>query len=85
MLLGAGAVAAFLAVDLGAVAYANNWINPRELTRQGFIDAFRAVGANFPGFRVNHAKGVVVTGSFDSTGKGAERSRAAVFGPGRSR
>ena len=84
MVLGAGAVAAFLAVDLGAVAYANNWINPRALTRQSFVDAFRAVGAHFPGFRLNHAKGVVVTGYFDSTGKGAELSRAAVFGSGRS-
>ena len=84
MVLGAGAVAAFLAVDLGAVAYANNWINPRALTRQSFVDAFRAVGAHFPGFRLNHAKGVVVSGYFDSTGKGAELSRAAVFRSGRS-
>ena len=84
MVLGAGAVAAFLAVDLGAVAYANNWINPRALTRQSFVDAFRAVGAHFPGFRLNHAKGVVVDGFFESTGKGAELSRAAVFRSGRS-
>jgi catalase len=84
VVLGAGAVAAFLAVDLGTVAYANNWISPRTLTRQSFVDAFRAVGAHFPGFRLNHAKGVVVNGFFESTGRGAELSRAAVFRSGRS-
>ena len=83
LLLGAGAAAAFVAVDLGAVAYANDWINPRTLTRQSFIDAFRAVGAHFPGFRVNHAKGVVVDGYFDSTGDAAALSAAPVFGAGR--
>lgn len=83
-LLGASAVAAFLAVDLGAVAYANNWIDPRRLTRQSFIDLFRSMGAHFPGFRVNHAKGVVVNGYFQSNGAGTELSTATVFAPGRT-
>jgi len=35
VLLGLGAVGAFLAVDLGAVAYANKWIGPNNtLTRE---------------------------------------------------
>jgi catalase len=35
------------------------------------------------GFRRNHAKGVCVRGWFESNGRGAEISRAAVFSPGR--
>jgi catalase len=85
VLLGIGAVGAFLAVDLGGVAYANKWIGPRAgLTRKAFIDRFRAVFGEHPGFRRNHAKGVVVTGHFDSNGNGRDLSRAAVFRPGRT-
>ena len=85
MLLGVAAVGAFLAVDVGAVAYANKWIGPDGgLTRQSFIDGFRRVYGLHPGFRKNHAKGVAVTGRFDSTGNGRELSRAAVFRPGHS-
>jgi catalase len=83
ILLGLGAVGAFLAVDIGAVAYANKWIGPHAgLTREAFMERFRTVFGAHPGFRRNHAKGVAVTGRFDSSGKGSELSRAAVFGPG---
>jgi catalase len=85
VLLGIGAVGAFLAVDIGAVAYANNWIGAgNRLTREKFLDAFRFVFGAHPGFRRNHAKGVVVTGHFDSNGNGRALSRAAVFRPGRT-
>jgi catalase len=85
VLLGIGAVGAFLAVDLGGVAYANKWIGPRAgLTRKAFIDRFRTVFGEHPGFRRNHAKGAVVTGYFDSNGNGRDVSRAAVFRPGRT-
>jgi catalase len=85
VLLGIGAVGAFLAVDLGGVAYANKWIGPRAgLTRKTFIDRFRTVFGEHPGFRRNHAKGAVVTGYFDSNGNGRDVSRAAVFRPGRT-
>jgi catalase len=85
VLLGIGAVAAFLAVDLGGVGYANKWIlagNP--LTPKTFIDGFRTVFGVHPGFRRNHAKGVAVSGYFDSNGNGRELSKAAVFAPGRT-
>lgn len=81
VLLGIGAVGAFLAVDLGAVAFANDWIGTR-LTRQAFIDRFQSVSGLHPGFRRNHAKGVAVTGRFDSNGDGLELSTASVFRPG---
>jgi catalase len=83
VLLGLGAVGAFLAVDFGAVAYANKWVGAGNgLTPRTFIDGFRTVFGVHPGFRRNHAKGVAVTGRFDSSGNGSELSRAAVFRPG---
>ena len=85
VLLGLGAVGAFLAVDLGAVAYANKWIGPNNtLTREKFLAAFHSVFGRHPGFRINHAKGVVVTGHFDSNGNGNELSRAVIFRPGQT-
>jgi catalase len=85
VLLGIGAVGAFLFVDVGAVAYANKWIGNRAaLTRDTFIDGFRKVFGFHPGFRRNHAKGVVVNGYFDSNGGGRELSKAALFTPGRT-
>lgn len=85
LLLGLGAVGGFLAIDLGAVAYVNKWIGPQAgLTRQAFIDGFRRVYGPHPGFRRNHAKGVAVSGHFDSNGNGGEISRAAVFRPGQT-
>jgi catalase len=84
LLVGLGAVTAFLAVDLGALAYANNWIGGERFSRQAIIDRFQAVAGIHPGFRRNHAKGVAVSGRFDSTGTGAELSSAAVLAAGTS-
>jgi catalase len=85
ILVGLGAVGAFVAVDLGSVAFANGWVGAGgAFTRQTFIDGFRAVFGNHPGFRKNHAKGVAVTGHFDGNGNGAELSSAAVFGRART-
>jgi catalase len=85
VLVGVGAVAAFLAVDLGAVAYANHWIGRAgALTRHSFLSAFRAAFGNHPGFRANHAKGVAVTGFFDSSGALQDLSTAPMFVTGRT-
>lgn len=85
LLAGLGAVGAFAAVDLGSIAFANDWLARRTaLTRQTFIDGFRTVYGSHPGFRRNHAKGLALTGYFDSNGRGAELSKAAVFRPGRT-
>jgi catalase len=83
-MLGAAVVGGFLAVDLGALLYVNNRIGPTRLTPQAFLDAFEEVFGRQPGFRRNHAKGVVVEGYFDSNGNGRELSKAAVFRPGRT-
>lgn len=81
ILVGLGAVGAFLAIDLGAVAYANKWIGS-ESSRKTFLDGFRAVNGPQLGFRKNHAKGLAVTGHFESNGNAANLSRATVFRPG---
>ncbi|MBN3751810.1 catalase family peroxidase [Paraburkholderia sp. Tr-20389] len=48
------------------------------------IDRFESVSGKHAGFRRNHAKGVCVTGYFDSNGNAAPLSRASVFAAGRS-
>lgn len=83
-LLGIAAVGGFLAVDLGAVAYATGWIGTPRLTPESFINAFAWVNGSQSGFRKNHAKGVAVTGYFDSNGNGRELSSAHVFQVGRT-
>lgn len=85
LLLGIAAVGGFLAVDLGAVAYAGGWIGTEHrLTPHIFIKAFEWVNGKQSGFRKNHAKGVAVSGYFDSNGNGREVTHAAVFRSGRT-
>jgi catalase len=85
VLLGIAAIGGFLAVDVGATLYARGPVGSSgRLSPQAFIDAFRHVSGSHPGFRRNHAKGVAVSGYFDSNGNGLELSRAAVFGSGRT-
>ena len=71
---------------LGVVAaffYVGGWFSPHTLTQARFVDGFEKVNGVHPGFRRNHAKGVCVSGYFESNGKGTQISKAAVFGPGR--
>lgn len=84
VLRGAAAVGAFLALDLAAFLAANNWLGPARLSPQTFLDGFAKVFGRQPGFRKNHAKGVSVTGWFDSTGDAGALSVAPVFAPGRT-
>ena len=64
-------------------AYAGGWLTPHELTPRAMINTFEKVNGSHPGFRRNHAKGVCVSGYFESNGRGVALSRAAVFRPGR--
>ena len=43
------------------------------------VDIFYKIYGNHPGFRVNHAKGIVAEGSFVATPEAAALSRAALF------
>jgi catalase len=78
---------ALICIALGAVVgtfgYLGGWFTPHALTPARFTDGFEQVDGLHPGFRRNHAKGVGVSGFFESNGNGARLSKAAVFRPGR--
>jgi catalase len=61
--------------------YLGGWLTPRALTPVRFVDAFERVAGVHSGFRRNHAKGVSVTGFFESNGQGMRLSKAVVFRP----
>lgn len=71
-----------LAAVVGVFGYLGGWFTPNELTPSRFVDGFEAVDGVHPGFRRNHARGLGVSGSFESNGNGARLSKAAVFRPG---
>jgi catalase len=85
----AGALARFaligvtLAAVVGTFAYLGGWFTPNALTPARFTDGFEQVDGPHPGFRRNHAKGVGVSGFFESNGNGTRLSKAVVFRPGR--
>src|SRR6516162_2618411 len=64
-------------------AYLRGWLTPNALTPARFTNGFEEVSGPHPGFRRNHAKGLCVSGFFESNGNGARLSKAAVFRPGR--
>ncbi|HTV41432.1 MAG TPA: catalase family peroxidase [Candidatus Sulfotelmatobacter sp.] len=78
---------AIVAVIVGIVAilfaYTGGWLSPHALTPARFVDRFQETGGLHPGFRRNHAKGVCVSGWFDSNGQGVTLSRATIFEQGR--
>src|SRR5207237_185832 len=47
------------------------------------VDGFQGVGGVHPGFHRNHAKGLGVSGFFESNGEGIRLSKARVFQQGR--
>src|ERR1700754_3615380 len=63
--------------------WTGGWLSAGRLTPTLMIDTFEDVDGLHPGFRRNHAKGVCVTGSFESNGNGVRLSTATVFTPGR--
>jgi catalase len=71
-----------LAAVAGTFAYLGGWFSPNRLTPARFTDGFEQVNGVHPGFRRNHAKGVGVSGFFESNGKGVPLSKAVVFRPG---
>jgi catalase len=81
---------ASIAVAVGAIAYAFAWsagwvtwpAHRARLSAEHVVNAFESSAGAHPGFRRNHAKGICVTGRFESNGAGAALSRAAVFEKG---
>jgi catalase len=76
-------IGALLAAVALAFAYVGGWLTPRRLGPVRMIEAFEAANGVHPGFRRNHAKGLCVTGFFDSNGAGTQYSKAVVFAAGR--
>jgi catalase len=75
---------AFVVLGVAAVfLFLGGWFNPEALTPSRLADGFERVDGIHSGFRLNHAKGVCVSGSFESNGGGARLSKAVVFKPGR--
>ena len=72
-----------LAAVIGTFAYVGGWLTPNALTPARVTDGFEHVDGVHPGFRRNHAKGVGVSGFFESNGNGVRLSKAVVFRPGR--
>jgi catalase len=77
------AIVGALVVTAGLFLYAAGWFKPQKLTPAAIIDTFEHENGVHPGFRRNHAKGVCVTGHFESNGQGQAVSKAQVFLPGR--
>jgi catalase len=67
----------------GAFAYFRGWLTPGKLTPARLTDGFQAVDGVHAGFRRNHAKGIGVSGFFESNGQGVRLSKAGVFQAGR--
>lgn len=61
--------------------WCGGWFSTR-LNAPRIVDAFEAMTRPHPGFRRNHAKGICVTGHFDSNGTGEFLSRASAFARG---
>jgi catalase len=64
-------------------AYTGGWFSPGALTPARFTDGLQQASGVHSGFRRNHAKGVCVSGWFDSNGQGLTLSKATVFEQGR--
>jgi len=76
-------IGVLLLVVVAAFFYLGGWFSPNRLTQARFVDGFEKAYGDYPGFRRNHAKGVCVTGYFESNGKGLQVSKAVLFQPGR--
>ena len=74
-----GGIGVLLLCIAGGFFYLGGWFSPNALTPARFVDAFERADGVFSGFRRNHAKGVGVSGYFESNGQGARLSKAVVF------
>ncbi len=78
-----GAIGAVIVAAAAAFAAVAGWLSPQRLTQASLMEAFSRTNGDHPGFRRNHAKGLCVTGWFDSTGAATLLSKSAMLAPGR--
>jgi catalase len=76
------AIGAAMVIVAVAFASVGGWLSPHRLTQDRMMQAFRDLSGAHPGFRHNHAKGVCVSGWFESSGAAASLSKATVFEAG---
>lgn len=72
-----------IAVSPKVLAAAPTPATTQQPTPAQIVNQFQKNAGQFPGFRRNHAKGVCVSGYFQSSGKAAPYSVAQVFAAGR--
>ena len=77
------AIGGLLAIVAGLFLFAGGWFTPHKLSPASFVNTLEYLNGVHAGFRRNHAKGVCVTGSFESNRNGEAISRALVFLQGR--
>src|SRR5580704_166632 len=65
-----------------AFAGVGGWLSPHRLTQDRMMQAFQDLSGAHPGFRRNHAKGLCVTGWFESSGAAVSLSKAEVLQAG---
>lgn len=83
MLLRLGVIGALLVGAASSFAYVAGWLSPKRLTQASLMEAFARLNGEHPGFRRNHAKGLCVSGWFDSTGAATLLSKSSILEPGR--
>src|SRR6185312_10950504 len=80
-------IAGVVVATAGAFAYVGGWLTPDRLTPGRLVDQLQDNAGTFAGFRRNHAKGVCVSGWFDSNGAAQAYSvaqlRARAYAGGR--
>lgn len=77
-------IAAVIAIVVAAFGYVGGWLAPHRLTPEKLVNQLQDNAGTFAGYRRNHAKGVCVSGYFDSNGQVQAYSDAQVFAPGRT-
>lgn len=77
-------ITATVLATVAAFAYVGGWLAPGRLTPDRLVNQLQDNVGTFAGFRRNHAKGVCVTGWFDSNGTAQAYSVAQVFAAGRT-
>ncbi len=76
------AIGGTVLVAAAAFGYTAGWLTPHRLTTARIVNALQGPGDPHPGYRRNHAKGICVSGYFESSGDGAAFSSASFFGQG---
>jgi catalase len=77
-------IAAVAGIILLAFGYVGGWLAPGRLTPAKMVNQLQADNGTFPTFRRNHAKGMCITGYFQSSGQAQPFSNAQVFASGRT-